>query len=75
MAELTWLSGAWAAIPTPWTADGSIDAGMVRELVERYVAAGLNGAYTTGTDGEMHVLEFEDFRSLVDAFASATEAT
>ena len=44
MAELTWLSGAWAAIPTPWTADGSIDAGVVRELVERYAAAGLNGA-------------------------------
>ena len=74
MAELTWLSGAWAAIPTPWTADGSIDAGVVRGLVERYAAAGLNGAYTTGTDGEMHVLDFEDFRSLVDAFASATEA-
>ena len=75
MAELNWLSGPWAAIPTPWTANGSIDPGVVRELVERYAAAGLNGAYTTGTDGEMHVLDFKDFRSLVDAFAAATEAT
>ncbi len=69
-----WLQGAWAAIPTPWNANGSVDAGIVRALVERYASAGLNGAYTTGTDGEMHVLEIEDFRALVDAFADATNA-
>jgi 4-hydroxy-tetrahydrodipicolinate synthase len=67
-----WLRGAWAAIPTPWTSNGKIDAGIVRELVQRYAASGLNGAYTTGTDGEMHVLEMDEFKALVDAFASAT---
>jgi hypothetical protein len=24
-----WLQGAWAAMPTPWTSDGRIDAGIV----------------------------------------------
>jgi 4-hydroxy-tetrahydrodipicolinate synthase len=67
-----WLTGAWAAIPTPWTANGKVDDGIVRELVQTYAAAGLNGAYTTGTDGEMHVLEIDDFKALVDAFAAAT---
>jgi dihydrodipicolinate synthase/N-acetylneuraminate lyase len=70
--SIAWLRGAWAAIPTPWTTDGKVDAGAVRELVQQYVAGGLNGAYTTGTDGEMHVLEIEDFKALVDAFADAT---
>ncbi|MCC6704541.1 MAG: dihydrodipicolinate synthase family protein [Thermomicrobiales bacterium] len=72
--SLDWLRGVWAAIPTPWTADGRVDAGVVRALVDRYAAAGLNGAYTTGTDGEMHVLELDDFKALVDAFADATSA-
>lgn len=72
--SLDWLRGAWAAIPTPWTANGRIDAGIVTELVRRYKDAGLDGAYTTGTDGEMHVLDMDQFRELVDAFADATSA-
>ncbi|GIW04703.1 MAG: hypothetical protein KatS3mg059_1323 [Thermomicrobiales bacterium] len=47
----------------------------VAELVHRYRAAGADGVYTTGTDGEMHVLEWDDFRTLVDAFARAITAT
>ncbi len=73
--SVSWLRGAWAAIPTPWNSAGTVDAGAVRELVRRYHAAGLDGVYTTGTDGEMHVLEMADFRALVDAFADATGET
>jgi dihydrodipicolinate synthase/N-acetylneuraminate lyase len=65
------LQGVWVAIPTPWTDGGKVDTGIVRELVARYAAAGLDGAYTTGTDGEMHVLEFDEFEALVGAFADA----
>lgn len=70
-----WLRGVWAAIPTPWNRIGTVDSGAVRELVRRYHAAGLHGVYTTGTDGEMHVLEMRDFQALVDAFAAATAET
>lgn len=70
-----WLRGVWAAMPTPWDAGERVDAGLVVELVRRYAAAGLNGVYTTGTDGEMHVLDFEEFRALVDAFARGVQET
>lgn len=63
------LHGVWVAMPTPWQHDGSIDAGVVRELVQRYAAAGLHGAYTTGTDGEVHVMEVDELAQLVPPFA------
>lgn len=65
------LRGVWAAMPTPWTATGEVDTGVVRELVQRYAALGLHGAYTTGTDGEMHVVELDDVRRLTAAFGQA----
>jgi dihydrodipicolinate synthase/N-acetylneuraminate lyase len=69
------LHGVWVAMPTPWQSDGAVDAGIVRELVQRYASAGLHGAYTTGTDGEVHVMEMEELRQLVEPFAStAAEA-
>lgn len=68
------LTGVWAALPVPWTDGDTIDGGLVAELVRRYQAEGIDGVYTTGTDGEMHVLEVEDFRRLVDAFAAAVRA-
>ncbi|CAN5857599.1 hypothetical protein BH20CHL4_BH20CHL4_12970 [soil metagenome] len=65
------LQGVWVAMPTPWTAGGKVDQGLVTELVRRYAGAGLDGAYTTGTDGEMHVLEFDELESLVAPFSKA----
>jgi dihydrodipicolinate synthase/N-acetylneuraminate lyase len=65
------LRGVWVAMPTPWDASGGIDAGVVRELVSRYREAGLHGAYTTGTDGEMHVLDLPEFTHLAEAFGRA----
>jgi 4-hydroxy-tetrahydrodipicolinate synthase len=70
----TTLHGVWPALPVPWSDDGRIDTGLVNELVNRYKAAGVDGAYTTGTDGEMHVLEREELAILVNAFAPAAEA-
>jgi dihydrodipicolinate synthase/N-acetylneuraminate lyase len=69
--ECASLSGVWVAMPTPWTTGGTIDAGIVAELVQRYAAAGLHGAYTTGTDGEMHVLDLPEFTVLAEAFGKA----
>jgi dihydrodipicolinate synthase/N-acetylneuraminate lyase len=62
------LGGVWVAMPAPWDDQFVIDAGVVRELIQRYQAAGLHGAYTTGTDGEMHVLDLPEFTALAEAF-------
>jgi dihydrodipicolinate synthase/N-acetylneuraminate lyase len=75
MFEVSSLTGVWAALPVPWGVDGTVDSDLVAELVRRYQAAGIDGAYTTGTDGEMHVLEWDDFRQLVDAFSAAAAET
>ncbi len=68
------LKGVWVAMPTPWQSNGSVDAGVVRELVARYAAAGLHGAYTTGTDGEFHVMEVPELEQLVAPFSAAAAA-
>jgi dihydrodipicolinate synthase/N-acetylneuraminate lyase len=65
------LRGVWVAMPTPWDRNGRVDAGVVRELVARYAAAGLDGAYTTGTDGELHAIELDELAALVEPFATA----
>lgn len=71
------LRGVWAPLVIPWQGDGSdgqVDAGALRELVARYVAAGVHGVYATGTDGEFHVLEVAQFGPVVRAFASAVQS-
>jgi len=65
--------GVWAAMPLALNADGTVDGGLVGEMVARYHAAGLEGAYCTGTDGEFQALELDEFRAAVDAFAAAAE--
>lgn len=68
------LNRVWAAMPLPWNADGSLDTGALNELVGRYAAAGVAGAYCTGTDGEFHTLEIDEFATVATAFARAAEA-
>jgi dihydrodipicolinate synthase/N-acetylneuraminate lyase len=68
------LRGVWAAIPLPWKADETLEDGLFTELVHRYKAAGVHGVYTTGTDGEMHMLDFDDFTHMIDVFARAVDA-
>jgi len=69
------LKGVWVAMPTPWSSAGTADQGLVVDLMHRYAEAGLDGAYTTGTDGEMHVLEFHELQNLVEAFAKGARKT
>ena len=67
------LRGVWAAMPMPLGDDGALDRGALNELVARYAAAGIDGAYCTGTDGEFHTLELDEFRTLAEAFAAAAD--
>ena len=67
------LHGVWPAIPLPWRDDTSLDGGLLREIVLRYKAAGVDGVYTTGTDGELSALDFDDFARMVDVFSAAVQ--
>ncbi len=66
------LRGILAAVPTPFTADGSaIDEDALRRQVERYVAAGLDGIVPTGTTGEFTNLTTDEYRQVVKAYIDA----
>ena len=44
--------GYWPACPTPFTADGEVDVGQLRALVEWYIGQGMHGLFVNGTSGE-----------------------
>jgi dihydrodipicolinate synthase/N-acetylneuraminate lyase len=55
-----------AAIPTPFTADGSaVDADGIRAQVERMIAGGLGGIVPTGTTGEFTSLTDAEYREVI----------
>lgn len=62
------LHGVWAAMATPFSDDGRLDLGILRENVRRLHAGGVHGIYTTDADGEFYALEIDEFRALVTAF-------
>jgi 4-hydroxy-tetrahydrodipicolinate synthase len=65
------LCGVWAAVPTPWDAEGRLAEGMLERNIDRYAAHGINGVYTTDSDGEFYAIELDEFRRLVAVFARA----
>lgn len=66
------LTGIIAAVPTPFTADGSqVDVAAVRATTERLIAGGIHGIVPTGTTGEFHVLSVEEYRTVVKAYIDA----
>src|SRR5665213_4081799 len=52
MSKSNLQGGVWSASPTPFTAEGRVDADAVRRLVEHHVAMGVTGVMLAGTCGE-----------------------
>jgi len=69
------LEGLWAAIPTPWDARGRLDERVLERNIERYLASGVDGIYTTDSDGEFYAIELAEFRQLVAVFSRKMRAT
>jgi dihydrodipicolinate synthase/N-acetylneuraminate lyase len=60
------LKGVLAAIPTPFTADGSaVDADALAAQVDRMVEGGLAGIVPTGTTGEFTSLTDSEYRDVI----------
>ena len=60
------LTGIFAAIPTPFTADGSsVDAAALRAQVDRMVDGGISGVVPTGTTGEFFSLTDAEYRDVI----------
>ncbi|MBY0309204.1 MAG: 4-hydroxy-tetrahydrodipicolinate synthase [Phycisphaerales bacterium] len=61
--------GAFTAVTTPFTADGSggvIDFGLLKEQIEFQAAGGVAGVVLAGTTGESPTLEPEEWRDLIE---------
>jgi len=61
----THLSGAFTALVTPFTADGALDEPTFLRLVERQVAAGIDGLVPCGTTGESPTLSAAEHERLI----------
>lgn len=60
------LAGIYSFVPTPWTADGTLDEAILRHDLEYLCDTALHGVYTPDGAGEFYELEFDEFRRLVD---------
>src|SRR5690606_6156554 len=60
-----------AAIATPYDSSGEVDAGKLANLVEHYVARGVEGIYCCGPSGEGLLLDADERTRIV---ATAVEA-
>ncbi|MSU70200.1 MAG: dihydrodipicolinate synthase family protein [Opitutaceae bacterium] len=62
------LHGLWSAVPTPFRGGGEIDYGALRENCFRLAKAGVDGIYTTDSDGEFYAIEWPEFKVLAAKF-------
>ena len=65
------MSGAWAALFTPFDAKGRVNPEMIARIIDYGLANGLKGFYLTGTTGEWWLLSVEERKQVMDAAVSA----
>jgi len=60
------LRGTITALVTPFNADGSVDYGALKALVEEQVAGGVEGICSVGTSGESPTLSHEEHHKVIE---------
>ena len=60
------LQGSIVAMVTPFHEDGSVNFGVLTELLERQIAAGTDGILTLGTTGEYSTMSHEEDAAVVE---------
>ncbi len=63
--------GAYTAIITPFNRNGNVDYGKLRELVERQIAAGIDGIVPVGTTGESPTLYYDEHNRVIELCVEA----
>ncbi len=72
--EASWPQGIWAAVPTPFLADQSLDLSGIAQNVRHYRdALGLAGIFCNGLMGEGWSLSLAERRQIIDATLAAAE--
>ena len=63
------FKGTYTAMVTPFNANGAVDYGKLRELVEEQIAGGVDGLVPVGTSGESPTLSMEEHSRVVEFVA------
>ena len=58
------ISGMFLPVPTPFEEDGSIDASMMRELVDYYIGVGVDALFIAGSFGNGPAMSVDERKSL-----------
>ena len=69
--EFAGMSGAYAALITPYRPDGSVNEEMIEKIVEYGLANGLAGFYLTGSEGEGFLLSLDERKRVYDRAVKA----
>ena len=67
------MSGAYAALFTPYDAKGRVNPEMIEKIINYGIRNGLNGFYLTGTTGEWWLLSLEERKQVMDAAVKAAK--
>lgn len=65
------MGGAYAALFTPYDAQGRVNPEMIAKVTDYGLANGLNGFYLTGTTGEWWLLSLEERKFVMEAAVRA----
>lgn len=63
--DVTW-SGYWSAAITPFTAEGELDEGALREVIDRSVEQGVHGICVNGSTGEWFSQTLDERRRVAE---------
>ena len=67
------LRGSIVPMITPFTADGQVNDGALRDLIDRAIEAGSHGISVTGTTGEPSALTLEEREHIMEVAAKAVD--
>lgn len=65
------MGGAYAALFTPYDAEGRVSPEMIEKTIDYGIENGLNGFYLTGTTGEWWLLTLEERKLVMDTAVKA----
>jgi 4-hydroxy-tetrahydrodipicolinate synthase len=60
------LEGVYSVLPTPFDANGEIDEGSLRRVIDLFIAAAVNGVTALGVTGEVARLEDDERRRVLE---------
>lgn len=66
------LSGVLSALITPFTPDGQVDTGTLRQVVDRNIDGGVHGVVACGSTGEFTALTPDERRLVVETVVDQT---